>query len=654
MNTATRSEASVRSRVLPQTRIPQQRVHDFPGRTLGPVSDLESHLPEEWWRTLFNAVYLKTDGDIVENAEATRLELDAVLKTVSLQRTDRILDLCCGQGRHLMELASRGFRSLTGLDRSRYLVRLARKRARKSNHQIKLHEGDARRFRIKGDPFHCVMILGNSFGYFDSDNDDRAVLESVKFALRDGGKLVLDLADGSWQRRNFEPRSWEWIDENHFVCRERNLSADNSRLISREVVVHAERGVIVDQFYAERLYDRESIVDLLESCGFLNAKIHDQMLGESTRQQDLGMMACRMLVTAQVAKPTTAETSTKPSKENTRITVLLGDPRLPDPCKRDGQFNEEDIATIERLKESISELGGFDVTWHDNHATLFDDLRESRPEFVFNLCDEGFNNDPTKELHITTMLESLEIPYSGAGPVSLGLCYNKSFIRSIAESMDIPVPLETYFDAADQAATIPSFFPALVKPNRGDSSVGITAASVVNNSSQLLHRIEDLSLEFPDTPLLIQEFLTGKEYSVGLIGNPGIGFTYLPVLEVDFDSLDDGLPKILGYESKWLPDSPYWTQIRYRETTLVEEQKRQLYDYCARLFSRIECRDYARFDFRADENGCIKLLEVNPNPGWCWDGKLNFMAEYAGMRYSELLAAIVDASMTRLSLKPND
>ena len=70
----------------------------------------------------------------------------------------------------------------------------------------------------------------------------------------------LELAtDGDWLRGHFEPRSWEWIDENQFVCRERSLSEDGGRLISREVVVHAEKGVIADQFYAERLYGKAEI-----------------------------------------------------------------------------------------------------------------------------------------------------------------------------------------------------------------------------------------------------------------------------------------------------------------------------------------------------------------------------------------------------------
>jgi len=79
-----------------------------------------------------------------------------------------------------------------------------------------------------------------------------------------------------------------------------------------------------------------------------------------------------------------------------------------------------------------------------------------------------------------------------------------------------------------------------------------------------------------------------------------------------------------------------------------------LYDDSSLLFERLGCRDYARFDYRADANGTIKLLEANPNPGWCWDGKFNYMAGYAGMRYADLLLAILEAAQARCSnqLKP--
>jgi D-alanine-D-alanine ligase len=617
------------------------------GRTLGPVSDLERHLPSDWWRTLFNSLYLETDGDVIENDRNTAQEVDLLIRSAGIERNDRILDLCCGQGRHSLELARRGFPHVTGLDRSRYLIRLARKRARQRNLQVSFHEGDARRFRLADTEFHCVCILGNSFGYFERPEDDLAVLESVKRALASGGALVMDLMDGEWMRRHFEPRSWEWVDQNHFVCRERDLAGDGDRLISREVVVHAERGVIADQFYAERLYSKERLETLLIGAGFTNVRFHSLLAPDSHRNQDLGMVAHRLFLTCEA--PRQARLMPRRSALISDVAVILGDPRLPDPVKRNGRYNDEDIDTIERLKAALHELSDYRFRYLDNHASLFADLRASRPHFVLNFCDEGFNNDAFMELHVPALLETLDIPYSGAGPSCLGLCYDKSLVRGIAQSIDLPVPAETYFNSDDLAATIPSVFPALIKPNYGDSSIGIGKDAVVHSWEEAIACLGRLREQMPRCPILIQEFLTGPEYSIGIVGNPGQGYRVLPPLEVDYSRLDPGLPRLLPYESKWVPESPYWSQISYREARLDEEARRKIIDYSNILFERLGCRDYARFDFRADAEGEIKLLEVNPNPGWCWDGKLNLMAEMAGLRYCDLIRLIIEAAQERVA-----
>lgn len=620
-------------------------------KTLGPIPDLERHLPADWWRSLFGSIYLKTDGDVVENDANTRHEIDRFLEATGLEVNDRYLDVCCGQGRHCLELARRGYKNITGLDRSRYLVRLARKRAKTEKLDVSFHEGDARKFRLPSDSFNCVSLLGNSFGYFDNEEDDLSILRSVQRVLKTGGTLALDLTDGEWMKEHFEPRSWEWIDQNHFVCRERSLSQDKTRLISREVVVHAERGVIADQFYAERLFTREEILGLLEQVGFESIRNHGNLTSLSTRDVDLGMMENRIFFTALAPRKvprTKKETSPFP-----KITVLMGDPRLPDDVKRDGQFNEEDYATIQKLKDALAEATHHEFEFLDSHATLVQTIREKRPEFVFNLCDEGFDNDAFKELHVPAILELYDVPYTGAGPACLGLCYNKSIVRSIAAALDIPVPLETYFNPSDQSATIPSVFPALVKPNTGDSSIGITKDAVVSSPEELINYLDEIRVMLPGRPILVQEFLTGPEYSVGIVGNSGLSYHVLPILEVDYSGLDPDLPQILGYESKWIPDSPYWNNIKYHEARLDEEQRKNLLDYSNLLFERLECRDYARIDFRADANGVIKLLEVNPNPGWCWDGKLNYMAGYSGMRYADLLKMIIDAGIERVRFGGN-
>jgi D-alanine-D-alanine ligase len=144
----------------------------YPGR----VANLEAYVRPDWWRMVFDELYLKTDGDLVENERNTRAEVDAVVAAAGLRPSDRVLDLCCGQGRHSLELARRGFRGVIGVDQSPYLIGLARRRARAARLEVGFVEGDARCTQVAEASFDCVLILGNSFGYFERAEEDALLL----------------------------------------------------------------------------------------------------------------------------------------------------------------------------------------------------------------------------------------------------------------------------------------------------------------------------------------------------------------------------------------------------------------------------------------------------------------------------------------------
>ncbi len=622
-----------------------------PRKVLGPVLNLEEHVTPDWWRGIFNSLYLKTDGDVVADPNITRQEVDLFSEFVSLSPNDVILDLCCGQGRHSLELARRGFKCVEGLDRSHYLIQKAKAAAKREGLNVKFREGDARKLPYLPDTFDVVLILGNSFGYFESVQDDLRVLKEVARVLKPWGRLLIDVTDGDYMRRAFEPRSWEWIGKRSFVCRERSLSVDGQRLISREIITDVEKGVIADQFYAERLYDRDSIARLMREAGFGESSFHGEISPDSQRNQDLGMMAKRIIVTSQVRK----EWSVVKRRANNgarEVVVVMGDPTKPDRLKPSAVFDDDDFYTIDQLKAALRTLKDYHFTYLDNHDTLLQDLKKlaGKVDMVFNLCDEGFYNDPRKELHIPAMLEQLGLPYTGAGPQALAYCYDKSLVRGAAKEMGIPVPEAVFIKPGDNVFELPLRFPVIVKPNFGDSSFGITQKSVVNSVEALLDAIADIRNKFGyEKPILIEEFLTGKDLSVGIIGNPPSSYIALPVTEEDYSAVPEDLPRICGYEAKWDPQSPYWN-IKSVKADLPPETERFIVSCCLKLYERLECRDYARFDWRLDAEGNPKLLEVNPNPGWCWDGHLAKMAHAAGMAYPELLSAILQAAEQRLGI----
>ncbi|KNC99673.1 uncharacterized protein SPPG_09245 [Spizellomyces punctatus DAOM BR117] len=609
----------------------------------GRVNDLESMVPPQWWQTVFaDAMYLKTDGDVVEDPDITKeevglLEADKgiqsillrgsgkahevlrrvvdhrfaqihinqlssvaypLLVTTRLGRPARILDLCCGQGRHVLQLAKDyPHLSLHGHDQSSYLISLAQERAASQGLAAKtvFTVGDCRQIPYADESFDLVVVMGNSFGYFSDEDGDRVVLREIFRVLAPEGRMVLDLTDGDYMRQNFAERSWEWIDDTTFVCRERQLSKDGLRLSSREVVTLTTKGVIRDQFYRERLYGKKEVETLVQDIGFsivVDEKESDPItLGKelSKRKEDLGMMEQRVLVTA-----------VKPARQ------LNGDT-------------------------------------HVLHLT-----------------------NGTHPLHVPALLDMLKIPYSGAGPNCLAYCYDKGLVNRTAAAIGVPTPKETFYFADTATPAVHDIsnlhavisreigYPAFIKPVKGDNSLGITGRSIVNNEKELDAYMAELrSIGIRD--VLVQEYLQGPEYGVGMIGNRETGFHFFPILEVDYSQITArSLPPILGYESKWDPSSPYWTDITYKEaTTLSAKSVSDLHEWCIALWDRFECRDYARFDFRSDKpNGTIKLLEVNPNPGWCWDGKLAYMGKLEGLAYRDVVGMVLKSAWERLNGTP--
>jgi len=625
-------------------------------KSIGPVSDPEQYVSQYWWKRIFNSLYLKTDSDVVNDQDITKKEIDLFLRILGLSSDDKILDLCCGQGRHSIELFKRGFENVEGIDRSHYLIRKAKESARKENLFIKFREGDARKIPYLSDSFDAVLVLGNSFGYFDSMEDDLRVLKEIFRVLKPNGKLLMDVADGDYLRKNFQPRSWEWMDKNHFVCRERALSKDSEKLISREVITNISRGVLADQFYSERLYNLDAISGLFEKAGFSNYGSYGGLSTESKRNQDLGMMEHRLIITAQPNKSWTYDDSNYSEEWN--VAVIMGDPGN-DPDKKDlvkpnGLYSEEDMHTRDELKKALSKLEGYKFAYFEDHDALMDSLKKNKYniDYIFNLCDEGFNNNPNYELHITALLDILGIPYTGAGPQCLAHCYDKSLVRGIAREMNIPVPDAFLISPEDTEINFNNVnFPVIVKPNFGDSSFGITQRSVVNNAEELLDVVSEIRSKFGyNKPMLVEEFLTGKDLTIGMIGNNG-NIKILPIGEEDYSMLPENLPKICGYEAKWDMNSPYWNSLKTIKAELSEEQKDIIISSSLKLYKRLELKDYGRFDWRIDRNGSPKLLEANPNPGWCWDGHLAKMSNLIDMDYSQMLALILKSAEKRLNLK---
>jgi len=253
----------------------------------------------DWWKTLFDDIYLLTDARSVGDESLTRLEVDVVCELLPMETGQKILDLCGGHGRHSLELCKRGFEACTLLDFSQSLIDVAINKARENNYPLKVVRCDARQIDLKPEQFNHVLIMGNSLGYIQQSDADRKILSEAFRVLRPGGWILVDVTDGAAVKKVFNPNAWHEVGEDTVVCRQRELRENAVR--AREMVISKQEGLIRDRTYAVRLYEPQTLLSLLETTGFSHIKIHTDF-SPHRFGGDYGFMNKRMLAVGQKPK----------------------------------------------------------------------------------------------------------------------------------------------------------------------------------------------------------------------------------------------------------------------------------------------------------------------------------------------------------------
>ena len=248
-----------------------------------------------WWKDLFDEFYLLTDARSVDNQRLTCREVDFLQEVLRVSKSDPILDLCGGQGRHALELSRRGFQNVVLLDYSEPLARMGKRTAGNQGLNTAFIRGDARAAAFRSRTFRIVMILGSSFGYFIDDTENRKILLETWRLLQAGGELLLDLPDREFVLQRFKPFIRHRIDADLEVIRSREVADDI--VYCRETVNSRAKGCIRERTYCTRLYSRRHLARLLANAGFKDIHIRS---GYMCRQSegDFGTMTRRVIATA--------------------------------------------------------------------------------------------------------------------------------------------------------------------------------------------------------------------------------------------------------------------------------------------------------------------------------------------------------------------
>ncbi|HEX2721319.1 MAG TPA: ATP-grasp domain-containing protein [Gemmatimonadaceae bacterium] len=307
---------------------------------------------------------------------------------------------------------------------------------------------------------------------------------------------------------------------------------------------------------------------------------------------------------------------------------------------------------LEQIESALNESGHEcrRISVSDQVEPLVSTLGADRPDIVFNLA-ESFAGRSALESNVAALLNLLDLRYTGSSPAGLLMAGDKTLTKKVLSFHGIlTARFATVFrGAVDWAGDIN--FPLILKPPQEDASLGITGKSIVNDVQELLQKISSLQQEY-QSPVLAEEFIDGREFYVGVLGNSEV--KALPVMELDFSGYPADRPRIASWEAKWGDEgdekgAEFEGTKSVFPTDLSPALTERMQKIAIESFHALRLRDYARVDLRVTAKEEIYVIEVNPN---CY---LERSAEFAtaaakdGLEYPPLINRIIELANARYS-----
>jgi D-alanine-D-alanine ligase len=305
------------------------------------------------------------------------------------------------------------------------------------------------------------------------------------------------------------------------------------------------------------------------------------------------------------------------------------------------------LGEMEDIQAALNALGYRTTIFNvdSKFSRLIEYLQEEKPDLVFNLV-ESVENDSAQEMNVAGVYELMKIPFTGAGPLALGIALRKARVKEILTYHGITTPAFQMFEAGGKIALRRAMkFPLIVKPSQEDASVGIDDKSVVYTQAELRGRVQFIWSEYCQAAL-VEQYIEGRELNVAILGNtPPV---VLPISEIDFSGLTDDMHPIVSYEAKWMEGTVAYNGTKgvcpAKLSKAIESQVKATALKCYQL---IGCRDYARVDFRLTKEGVPYVLEVNPNPDISDDAGFARSARAYGLTFDQIVGRIVESATER-------
>ncbi len=306
-----------------------------------------------------------------------------------------------------------------------------------------------------------------------------------------------------------------------------------------------------------------------------------------------------------------------------------------DPADANAEFDHP--STIDVIADAI-EANNFKVERIGNAGNLLERLASLKVDIVFNIS-EGVSGR-NRESQVPAILEMAGIPFVGADALTLGLTLDKVMAKKIFIADKIPTPRFFEVNSGEQLSNTNHYkFPLIVKPRFEGSSKGLSENSRVETKEELREQVEYIVNTYKQ-PALIEEFISGQEFTVAIIGNdtPEI----MPVVQIKIDG-------------KLKLNDKFYTFARITSDRLEyvcpakisAELKKILNELALKTYRAVECRDFGRVDFRVDQEGRPYVLEINPLPSLSTEDVFKLVAENIGITYEDIIGKILNSAIKR-------
>jgi len=300
------------------------------------------------------------------------------------------------------------------------------------------------------------------------------------------------------------------------------------------------------------------------------------------------------------------------------------------------EFDSEE--TIDAIQE-VLEGEGHEVIKLGGDTGLIDRLRQASVDIVFNIAEglEGRN----REAHIPALLEFLNIPYTGSDPLTLSLTLDKAMAKRIVMSQSVPTPRFKKIEEIEDLDGLDLHYPLFVKLCYEGSSKGVRLDSKILDPRSLEEKTRGL-LKTYGPPLLVEEFVKGPEFTVGILGNEEPFVLGVMQIEIKGKLLEESIYS-LEVKREWEE------KVRYHCPPPIDQNLlKKIEEVALRAYRALECRDVSRVDVRLGQDHTPYFLEINPLPGLSpVYGDLVIMARSMGWDYARLVKTIFHQALKR-------